>query len=186
MLPGQMSDGVVRHFCRDEPLNLYSKCGTFARHSLLSEQSVIRVDSSLPPAVVALVSCGVATGWGSSVHRAGTIAGDVVVVVGCGGIGMNAIQGAATAGAKMVVAVDPVEFKRQSAPQFGATHTCANMTEAIDLVRDVTYGEMADRVIIAPSVMLGELMGGSQDSHRKRGYLRCRRSRSNTTGRSVD
>ena len=118
MLPGQMSDGVVRHFCRGEPLNLYSKCGTFARNSLLSEQSVIKVDSSLPPAVVALVSCGVATGWGSAVHRAGTIAGDVAVVVGCGGIGMNAIQGAAMAGAKVVVAVDPIAFKRKSAPQF--------------------------------------------------------------------
>jgi NDMA-dependent alcohol dehydrogenase len=158
MLPGQMSDGVVRHFCRGEPVNLYSKCGTFARHSLLSEQSVIKVDPSLPPQVVALVSCGVATGWGAAVHRAGTTAGDVVVVVGCGGIGMNAIQGAAMAGAKMVVAVDPVEFKRQSAPQFGATHSCASMAEAIELVRHTTLGEMADRVIMAPSVMLGELM----------------------------
>jgi NDMA-dependent alcohol dehydrogenase len=158
MLPGQMSDGVVRHFCRGEPLNLYSKCGTFARNSLLSEQSVIKVDPSLPPAVVALVSCGVATGWGSAVHRAETIAGDVVVVVGCGGIGMNAIQGAAMAGAKVVVAVDPIAFKRESAPQFGATHSCADMAEAIDLIRDLTYGEMADRVILAPSVMYGELM----------------------------
>jgi Zn-dependent alcohol dehydrogenase len=119
---------------------------------------VIKVDPSLPPAVVALVSCGVATGWGSAVHRAETIAGDVVVVVGCGGIGMNAIQGAAMAGAKVIVAVDPIAFKRESAPQFGATHSRANMAEAIDLIRDLTYGEMADRVILAPSVMQGELM----------------------------
>jgi len=158
MLPGQMIDGAVRHFCRSEPLNLYSKCGTFARHSLLSEQSVIKVDPALPPEVVALVSCGVATGWGSAVYRAGTVAGDVVVVVGCGGVGMNAVQGAAMAGAKAVVAVDPVEFKRHSAPQFGATHACATMAEAIDLVRDLSYGEMADRVIMAPSVMYGNLM----------------------------
>lgn len=158
MQPGQMTDGVVRHFCRGEPLNLYSKCGTFAGHSLLSEQSVIKVDPALPPAVVALVSCGVATGWGSAVYRAGTVAGDVVVVVGCGGIGMNAVQGAAMAGAKVVVAVDPVEFKRQSATQFGATHASASMAEAIDLVRELTHGEMADRVIMVPSVMYGDLM----------------------------
>ena len=158
MLPGQMVDGVVRHFCRGEPLNLYSKCGTFARHSILSDQSVIKVDPGLPPAVVALVSCGVATGWGSVVHRAGTIAGDVVVVVGCGGVGMNAVQGAAMTGAKAVIAVDPVEFKRQSAPLFGATHSCASMGEAIELVRDMTFGEMADRVIMVPSVMYGDLM----------------------------
>ena len=95
MLPGQMTDGVVRHFCRGEPLNLFSKCGTFSRHSLLCEQSVIKVDPDLNPTVVALVSCGVATGWGSAVHRAGTVPGDTVVVVGCGGVGMNAVQGAA-------------------------------------------------------------------------------------------
>ncbi len=105
MLPGQMSDGVVRHHCRGEALTLYTKCGTFAQHTLLSEQSLIKVDADLPPAVVALVSCGVATGWGSAVYRAGTVAGDVVVVVGCGGVGMNAVQGAAMVGAAIVVAV---------------------------------------------------------------------------------
>ncbi len=158
MQPGQMSDGVVRHFCRGEPLNLYSKTGTFARHTLLSEQSVIKVDADLPAPVVALVSCGVATGWGSAVHRAGTVAGDVVVVVGCGGVGMNAVQGAAMAGARVVVAVEPVGFKREAALQFGATHTCASMTEAIDLVREMTWGQMADRVIMVPGVMYGDLM----------------------------
>ena len=158
MQPGQMTDGVVRHFCRGEPLNLYSKCGTFAHHTLLSEESVIKVDRDLPAPVVALVSCGVATGWGSAVHRAGTVAGDVVVVVGCGGVGMNAVQGAAMAGARVVVAVDPAEFKREAASQFGATHACSSMTEAIDLVREMTWGQMADRVIMVPSVMYGDLM----------------------------
>ncbi len=158
MQRGQMTDGVVRHFCRGEPLNLYSKCGTFTRHSVLAEQSIIKVDAALPPAAVALVSCGVATGWGAAVHRAGTVAGDVVVVVGCGGVGMNAVQGAAMAGARVVVAVDPVEMKRQAATQFGATHTCASMSEAIELVREMTWGEMAERVIMVPGVMYGELM----------------------------
>ena len=158
MRPGQMTDGVVRHFCRGEPLNLYSKCGTFSRHSLVSEQSLVKVDADLPPSAVALVSCGVATGWGSAVYRAGTVAGDVVAVVGCGGIGMNAIQGAAMAGARAIVAVDPVALKRQKADLFGATHSCTNMGEAIDLVREMTCGLMADRVILAPSVMYGDLM----------------------------
>ncbi len=68
MQPGQMVDGVVRHLCRGEPLNVFAKCGTFAEHTLVSEQSVIKVGSDLPPTAVALVSCGVATGWGSAVH----------------------------------------------------------------------------------------------------------------------
>jgi NDMA-dependent alcohol dehydrogenase len=158
MQPGQMVDGVVRHFCRGEPLNVMAKCGTFAEHSLVAEQSVVKVDSDLPPAAVALVSCGVATGWGSAVHRAGTVAGDVVVVVGVGGVGINAVQGAAMAGARVVVAVDPVEFKRETALQLGATHVSQSMSEAIELVREITHGEMADRVIMVPSVMNGDLM----------------------------
>ena len=158
MLPGQMTDGVVRHHCRGQDLTLYTKCGTFAEHSLLSEQSLIKVDPDLSPAVVALVSCGVATGWGSAVYRAGTVAGDVVVVVGCGGVGMNAVQGAAMVGARVVVAVEPVAFKREAALGFGATHTCADMNEAIRLVQGLTDGDMADRVIMVPSVMYGDLM----------------------------
>ena len=156
MQPGQMVDGVVRHFSGGEPLNLYAKCGTYAEHTLLSEQSVIKVDPDLPAAAVALVSCGVATGWGSAVHRAGTTAGDVVVVVGVGGVGMNAVQGAAMA--RVVVAVDPVDFKRELARDFGATHSASSMTEAIEMVREMTRGEMADRVIMVPSVMYGHLM----------------------------
>jgi Zn-dependent alcohol dehydrogenase len=74
-----------------------------------------------------------------------------VVVVGIGGIGMNAVQGARLAGAKRVIAVDPVEFKREKAMEFGATHTFASMTEAIAAVGELTWGQMADRVIMAPA-----------------------------------
>ena len=169
MVAGQMSDGVVRHFCRGEALNLYSKCGTFARHSVLSEQSVVKVDGDLPPAVVALVSCGVATGWGSAVHCAATEPGEIVVVVGCGGVGMNAVQGAAMAGAKVVVAVDPVAFKRQDSFAFGATHAFASMADAIEAVREMTLGVMADKVIMVPSVLYGDLMAEAMTLTRKGG-----------------
>lgn len=62
------------------------------------------------------------------------------------------------AGARVVVAVEPVDFKRDAARQFGATHTCATMAEAIERVREMTWGQMADRVIMVPSVMYGDLM----------------------------
>jgi S-(hydroxymethyl)glutathione dehydrogenase/alcohol dehydrogenase len=119
---------------------------------------VIKVDEDLPLTAVSLVSCGVATGWGSAVKRAGTMPGDVVVVVGIGGIGANAVQGARMAGAKHIVAVDPIEFKREKAMEFGATHTAASMEDALPLVIDLTYGQMADRVIMTPGVMYGDLM----------------------------
>jgi Zn-dependent alcohol dehydrogenase len=107
---------------------------------------------------VALVSCGVATGWGSAVSRAGVTPGDTVCVVGIGGIGMNAVQGARMAGAKRIIAIDPVEFKREKAMEFGATHTFASMEEALPQVQEMTWGQMADKVIMTPGVMYGDLM----------------------------
>ena len=119
---------------------------------------MIKVEADLPLECVALVSCGVATGWGSATSRAEVHAGDTVVVVGIGGIGINAVQGAKMAGAKRVIAIDPVEFKREKAMEFGATHTFSSMEEALPAVTEMTWGEMADQVIMTPGVMEGELM----------------------------
>lgn len=80
-------------------------------------------------------------------------AGDTVVIVGAGGIGTGAIQGARIGGAAQIVAVDPVEFKRQPALRFGATHSVAAVDEALDLVRGLTYGVMADAVVVSPSLI---------------------------------
>jgi S-(hydroxymethyl)glutathione dehydrogenase/alcohol dehydrogenase len=137
---------------------LFAKVGTFASHTTVAEASVIKVEPDLPLEAVALVSCGVATGYGSAVERAGVKPGETVVVVGIGGIGTNAVQGAKLAGAKNVVAVDPIEFKREKAMEFGATHTAASMADAIPMVTDLTFGQMADRVIMTPGVMHGDLM----------------------------
>ncbi|MBV9351790.1 MAG: zinc-binding dehydrogenase, partial [Mycobacterium sp.] len=79
--------------------------------------------------------------------------GDTVVVIGAGGIGTGAIQGARINGAAQIVAVDPVEFKQKSALQFGATHTAATAADAVDLVRDLTHGVMADAVVVSPSLI---------------------------------
>jgi S-(hydroxymethyl)glutathione dehydrogenase/alcohol dehydrogenase len=157
-LKGQITDGTSRHHCRGEDLNLFAKLGTFSEHTVVAEASVIKVDDDLPLTAVALVSCGVATGWGSAVHRAEVKAGDTVVVVGIGGIGINAVQGAKMAGAKRVIAVDPIEFKREKAMEMGATHTVASMAEAIPMVNELTWGQMADKVIMTPGVLHGELM----------------------------
>jgi S-(hydroxymethyl)glutathione dehydrogenase/alcohol dehydrogenase len=153
-----ITDGTSRHWVGDQDLLLFAKLGTFASHATVAEASVIKVDPDLPMEAVALVSCGVATGYGSAVERAGVKPGETVVVVGIGGIGTNAVQGAKLAGAKNVVAVDPIEFKREKAMEFGATHTAASMTDAIPMVTDLTFGQMADRVIMTPGVMHGDLM----------------------------
>jgi len=158
---GQITDGTSRHFVRGQELNLMAKLGTFSEHTVVAEASVIKVEPDLPLECVALVSCGVATGFGSAVERAGTRVGDTVVVVGIGGIGINAVQGARMAGARRVIAVDPIELKREKAMDLGATHTFSSMEEAIPAVMELTWGQMADRVIMAPGVLYGELMAGA-------------------------
>ena len=157
-LGGMITDNTSRHHLGDKELTLMAKLGTFSEYACVAEISLIKVDNDYPLEVVALVSCGVATGWGSAANRAQITPGDTVVVVGCGGIGMNAIQGAKMSGAKRVIAVDPVEFKREKAMEFGATHTFASMEEAMPAVNELTWGQMADKVIMTPSVLYGDLM----------------------------
>ena len=105
---------------------------------------------------MALLSCGIPTGYGSAENRANIKTGDTVVVIGVGGIGTGAIQGARINGAAQIIAVDPVEFKQKSALGFGATHSVSTAEEAADLVRDLTYGVMADSVVVSPSLISGE------------------------------
>ena len=146
--PGMMPDMVGRHHARNLDIWTFTKLGTFAEHMMVTESSIIKVDKEYPLEAVALVSCGVATGWGSAVNRAEVKPGDTVVVIGVGGLGINAVQGAAYAGAAQIIAVDPVEFKRETAQKFGATHTAASMEEALPLVADLTHGKLANSAIV--------------------------------------
>ena len=155
---GMITDGTHRHFIDGKPVTLMAKVGTISEYACVAENSLIKVEADYPLECVALVSCGVATGWGSAVSRAAVAAGDTVVVVGIGGIGINAVQGAKMAGATRIIAVDPVEFKREKAMEFGATHTFASMEEALPAVGEMTWGQMADKVIMTPGVMYGDLM----------------------------
>jgi NDMA-dependent alcohol dehydrogenase len=159
VLTGRMLDGTSRVRAKGQELNLMAGIGTFSAHTVVSEMSLIKVEDDLPLPQVALVSCGVATGWGSAVNRGEVKPGDVVVVVGVGGVGINAVQGARMAGARAVFAVDPIEFKREQAMTLGATHTASSMAEAEPLVRELSWGRMADVVILVPGVMYGDLLG---------------------------
>jgi len=151
-------DGARRRHLGDEDATAMCQLGTFAEYGLLAEESVIKLDESIPLEAASLVSCGVTTGWGSGTTGVGTKPGDTVVVVGTGGVGINAVQGARAAGANMVIAVDPVEFKRDSAKFFGATDTSPSMEEAIAQVRELTRGVMADRVVLTPSVVTADML----------------------------
>ncbi len=170
---GMMSDGREAHHLvkTGQPVGRYAQVGTFSEHILVSENSLVKVDQDLPLDAVALVSCGVATGFGSATERAGTKPGDNVAVIGIGGIGINAVQGARVAGAKRVIAIDPVEFKREQAMQFGATHTYASMEEAMLAVPDLTWGEMCDRVVLSPGTVHGDMIDPALNLTAKGGTL---------------
>jgi NDMA-dependent alcohol dehydrogenase len=155
----QITDFTSRHHTRDgRDLGIMCCIGTFEPYTVVSEMSCVKINADIPLDKAALVGCGVTTGWGSATYAADVRPGETVVVVGCGGIGMNAIQGASLAGAENVVAVDPLEFKREQAKIFGATHTAASMEEAAGLVSQLTQGANADKAILTASVAEGHLI----------------------------
>ncbi|MCV7426314.1 Zn-dependent alcohol dehydrogenase [Mycobacterium montefiorense] len=157
LTPGMPTDGTYRHHTAEgKPLGHLAKVGAFSKHTVVSTNSLVKIEPHLPLAPSALLSCAIPTGFGSVANRSNMRPGDTVVVVGVGGIGTGAIQGARIGGAAYIVAVDPVEFKQKSALQFGATHTASTAVEAMDLVRELTYGVLADAVVVSPSLITAD------------------------------
>ncbi len=154
MAPGMPTDGTFRHHTADgRNLGHVSKIGAFAEHTVVSADSLVKIDREFPLVPAALLACAVPTGYGSAAHGANVRGGDTVVVIGAGGIGTAAIQGARIKGAAHIVAVDPIPFKRESALKFGATHTAATAADAIELVRELTRGVMAAGVVVSPAMI---------------------------------
>ncbi|RNL62895.1 Zn-dependent alcohol dehydrogenase [Nocardioides marmoriginsengisoli] len=119
--------------------------GTFADVLTAHRSSLVKVETDLPDEQLALLGCGVTTGVGAALNTANVTAGSTVVVIGCGGVGLSVIQGARIAGAARIFAVDPVEMKRKSALDFGATDVIDPTTEdVIDVVKTATRGLGAD------------------------------------------
>ncbi len=149
------------------------QCGvsTFSEYTTTSVASVVKIDKDIPLRQAALMSCGVPTGWGSAVNSARVRPGDTVIVMGVGGIGANALQGAAHAGATTIIAVDPVPAKREWAAQFGATHAYATIEEATDHARSVTNGQGADAAIVTIGVVRGEHVAQALAAIRKAGTV---------------
>ena len=104
------------------PLGGMTGAGTFAEELILPHQGVVKIDDDVPFEIASLVGCGVMTGVGAALNTAKVAPGSSVVVFGCGGVGISAIQGARVAGAAEIVAVDLVDRKLDDAKRFGATH----------------------------------------------------------------
>lgn len=145
--------------------------GTFSERGVIHESSAVKIDPALPLDVAALVGCGVPTGWGSAVNAGNVRPGDVVVVMGAGGVGMNAVQGARSAGAAEVIVVEPVEFKRDLSTLFGASAAVENSAAAKNLVGHLTRGVGADKVIVTTSQNTAEITADAFDLCAKGGII---------------
>ncbi len=110
MTPGLL-DGTYRVHARGQDVSQLLLLGAFSEYTVVPTASVVRVDDSVPLEKAALLGCGVTTGYGSVVRTGETQPGDTVVVMGIGGVGINAVQGARIAGAQHIIAIDPVETK---------------------------------------------------------------------------
>ncbi len=171
LMSGLQLDGTSRHHARGQDLKSFLGLGTFARHTVVSIASCVRIGDEIPAEHACLVGCGVTTGWGSAVYAAEAGPGQNVAVIGAGGIGSAAIQGARRAGVERIFAIDPVEFKREQAVRFGATHTAASVEEAFPLIEEVTWGRMCDGVICCMGVGRGRLMSSIMRLCAKRGRV---------------
>ena len=167
-----ISDGTWRHHLGDVALNRMCQLGTFSERIVVHEALLIRIEPWLDLRAAALISCGVSTGFGSAVNRGGVKPGDTVAVIGCGGVGSGAIQGAVHAGARAVIAIDTNESKVDRALKIGATHGCATTLDAaFTILPELTMGRNCDVVIITVGSMTGELVEQARSITAKGGVI---------------
>ena len=168
---GMQLDGTARMHVDGADVATGASLGTFSEWQVLDQLSCVRIDEDIPLTTAVVVSCGVPTGWGSATRAAGLGPGSVAVVMGCGGIGMNAVQGARYMGAGRIVAVDPQPFKRDTALKLGATDAFEDMATATEFVRSVTNGQGADAAIITVGVITGGHIAEGFGAIRKKGTV---------------
>ena len=164
-------DGSYRMHYQGQDVAQASFISTFSEWSVMSELSCIKIPDHIPMTSAALLGCGVPTGWGSAVKAAATQPGDVVIVMGVGGLGINAVQGASHAGAARVIAVDPNPFKRETALNLGATDALDDIEAAAELARSLTNGQGADAAIVTVGLLEPEHLAQAFAAIRKAGTL---------------
>jgi S-(hydroxymethyl)glutathione dehydrogenase / alcohol dehydrogenase len=137
----QRSDGSSRLSMDGQPVFQFLELSSFGEYMLVHQNAVVKVTKDIPLDRAALIGCGVTTGVGAVFNTARVQAGSTVAVIGCGGVGLNCVQGAALAGASRVIAVDMVPLKLKLAEQFGATDLVdASKGDAVQQVQELTGG----------------------------------------------
>ncbi len=155
-----VTDGTHRVRARGRDVYPMTLLGTFAPYTVVHQSSVVKIDPSVPFDVACLVGCGVTTGYKSATRAADIRPGEDVAIIGIGGLGVAALQGAVHCGARHIFAVDPIPWKREQALKFGATHVFSTIEEATAAAAEITAGGMAKKVIVT----VGEARGKDIDT----------------------
>ncbi len=132
------------------PLFQGIRTSAFAEQTIVDQSQLVPIPKEIPLDSASLLACGVITGLGAVVNTAGVPPGSSVVVIGCGGVGLNSVQGASLSGANPIIAVDLLDNKLDAAREFGATHTINASTEPdpAGRVRELTHGRGADYAFV--------------------------------------
>ncbi|MEZ4522677.1 MAG: zinc-binding dehydrogenase [Thermomicrobiales bacterium] len=132
------------------PLYQGLKTSAFAEQTIVDQSQLVPISEEIPLESAALIACGVITGLGAVVNTAQVPPASSVVVIGCGGVGLNSIQGARLSGAHPIIAIDLLDNKLDAARKFGATHTinAATQTDPAGVVRGLTHGRGADYAFV--------------------------------------
>lgn len=141
--------GPIHSVATGEELHQAMRSGAFAEKIVVHHSQMVKVPASIPFASASLLACGVITGFGAVVNTAHVKPGQTVAVVGCGGVGLNAIQGAAHAGASKIIAIDLSATKLKLAKKFGATHSVdPSQGDAAEKIKNLTSGRGVDYVFV--------------------------------------
>jgi S-(hydroxymethyl)glutathione dehydrogenase / alcohol dehydrogenase len=141
------------HDSAGKPIVHGLRTGAFAQHMVVEQSQAVAIPKDVPLDSAALIACGVLTGLGAVVNTAGVKAGSSVVVIGCGGVGLNSIQGARIAGASPIIAIDVEAAKLAAAREFGATETInARSEHVVERVTALTGGRKADWVFVTVGI----------------------------------
>jgi NDMA-dependent alcohol dehydrogenase len=136
-----LPDGTLRtRDARGNALNIFSGCGVMAEYATMHVDNLVKIDPNVPLDRAALVGCAVTTGVGAVFNTARVSPGSSVAVFGCGGVGLNVIQGARIAGAQRIIAIDTLQAKLDLAKQFGATDVLLFKEDPVKTLKKLTAG----------------------------------------------
>ncbi len=159
-----MDSETRMHNKKGQKLNMLIKTASFAEYTIVDQSQLVKIPADMPMDLACMLACGVITGFGAVVNRARVKPMSSCVIVGIGGVGLNAVQGAAFSGAYPIIAVDIADKKLQAAKQFGATHTINSKN--VDAAKEVEKltGSGADYVFVTvgstPAIEQGLAMSG--------------------------